>query len=118
MGDLDGQTFLITGANTGIGKETARALAARGGRVHIACRSQDAGRRAIEEISSHTGNRELSLLSLDLGDLESIVRPTVNEPYREQHVFQIGAVRFGPDAAWVAEQETFEAFTAPVLSQA
>ncbi len=45
-------------------------------------------------------------------DLESIVRPTVNEPYREQHVFQIGAVRFGPDADWVAEQPQFVAFTA------
>ena len=73
-GDLDGRTFLITGANTGIGKESARALAARGARVHIACRSEASGRRAIEEISAQTGNRELALLSLDLGDLESVRR--------------------------------------------
>jgi hypothetical protein len=45
-------------------------------------------------------------------DLESIVRPIVKEPYREQHVFQIGAVRFGPDQEWVEAQPTFEAFTA------
>ncbi len=45
-------------------------------------------------------------------DLESVVRPIVKEPYREQHVFQIGGVRFGPDAAWVAEQAEFVAFTA------
>jgi NAD(P)-dependent dehydrogenase (short-subunit alcohol dehydrogenase family) len=74
MGDLDGRTFLITGANTGIGKETARALAARGARVHIACRSQAAGHRALEEISTQTGNRSLGLLSLDLGDLDSVRR--------------------------------------------
>jgi RecQ family ATP-dependent DNA helicase len=43
-------------------------------------------------------------------DLESIVRPIVREPYLEQHVFQIGAVRFGPDAAWVAEAPEFECY--------
>ena len=74
MGDLDGRTFLITGANTGIGRETARALAARGARLHLACRSHDAGRRTIEEITAQTGNRELELLSLDLGDLDSVRR--------------------------------------------
>ncbi|HEV3391837.1 MAG TPA: SDR family oxidoreductase [Solirubrobacteraceae bacterium] len=72
MADLDGRTFLITGANTGIGKETARALASRGARVHIACRSEDKGRNAIEEIAAQTGSRELGLLLLDLGDLESV----------------------------------------------
>jgi NAD(P)-dependent dehydrogenase (short-subunit alcohol dehydrogenase family) len=70
--DLDGRTFLITGGNTGIGKETARALASRGARVHIACRSQDKGRKAIDEIAARTGSRELGLLSVDLGDLESV----------------------------------------------
>src|SRR5438093_1453648 len=44
-------------------------------------------------------------------DLESIVRPVVKEPYREQHVFQLGAVRFGPDSIWVAEQPEVVAFT-------
>lgn len=43
-------------------------------------------------------------------DLESIVRPIVSEPYVEQHVFQIGAVRFGPDAAWIAASPEFERY--------
>jgi NAD(P)-dependent dehydrogenase (short-subunit alcohol dehydrogenase family) len=72
MGALGGRTFLITGANTGIGKETARALANRGARLYLACRSQEPGRRTIEEISRQTGNRDLALLSLDLGDLASV----------------------------------------------
>lgn len=45
-------------------------------------------------------------------DLESIVRPIVKEPYREQHIFQLGAVRFGPDAEWISEHPEFKAFTA------
>jgi NAD(P)-dependent dehydrogenase (short-subunit alcohol dehydrogenase family) len=73
-GDLDGRTFLITGANTGIGRETARALAGRGARLYLACRSEPAGRRTIEEIAMQTGNRDLELLSLDLGDLDSVRR--------------------------------------------
>jgi RecQ family ATP-dependent DNA helicase len=44
-------------------------------------------------------------------DLEAIVRPIVKEPYREQHVFQIGGVRFGPDEQWCAERREFCAFT-------
>jgi retinol dehydrogenase 12 len=74
VGDLDGRTFLITGANTGIGRETARALAGRGARLYLAVRSEERGRQAIEEISTQTGNRHLELLSLDLGDLESVRR--------------------------------------------
>ena len=72
MPDLAGRTVLITGANTGIGKETARALAARDARVFIACRSRDSGQRAIEEIAGETGSRSIELLSLDLGDLDSV----------------------------------------------
>lgn len=67
-----------------------------------------------------TGEREEELDELADGppmrrfvvfDLESIVRPIVKDPYKEQHVFQIGAVRFGPDAAWVSETEELCAFT-------
>jgi retinol dehydrogenase-12 len=74
MGDLDGRTFLITGANTGIGKETARVLAGRGARLYLACRSAESGRGTIDEIAAQTGNRAIELLSLDLGDLDSVRR--------------------------------------------
>ncbi|MBM7520388.1 SDR family oxidoreductase [Nocardioides nitrophenolicus] len=72
MGDLDGKTFLVTGANTGIGKETVRGLAARGARVVIAGRSEERTRAAIRELTAATGNHDLDFLPLDLGDLESV----------------------------------------------
>ncbi len=72
MDDLAGKTFLVTGANTGIGRETARALAGRGAKVFLSARSEAKVRPAIDEIAAGTGNTALELLSLDLADLASI----------------------------------------------
>ncbi|WGX94286.1 SDR family oxidoreductase [Nocardioides sp. L-11A] len=72
MGDLHDMTFLVTGANTGIGKETVRGLAGRGARVVLAGRSEERTRAAIREIAAETGNTALDFLPLDLGDLASV----------------------------------------------
>src|SRR5215469_8866060 len=72
MAELTGRTFLITGANTGIGLATARALAARGGRVHIACRSPEKGQAAAASIRQDTGSDQVVFLKLDLGELASV----------------------------------------------
>jgi len=72
MKDLAEKTFVVTGANTGIGKETARVLARRGARVVLACRSEKQTRSVIEEISAETGNDQLAFVPLDLGDLKSV----------------------------------------------
>ena len=72
MGDLDGRTILITGANTGIGAATTRALASRGATVVMACRSTERARATRDEIAAATGNEDLHLLTLDLGDLDSV----------------------------------------------
>lgn len=72
MSELRGKTFLVTGANTGIGKETVRALAGRGARVVLAGRSAERTGEAIREIAGETGNTDLDHLPLDLGDLASV----------------------------------------------
>ena len=71
-GDQAGRTFLVTGANTGIGRATTEALAARGATVYMACRSEAKARPVRDEIAAGTGNDDLHLLSLDLADLASV----------------------------------------------
>jgi retinol dehydrogenase 12 len=70
--DLAGRTFLVTGGNTGIGLATARALAGRGGKVYIACRSHPKGEAAVAAIRKSTGNDAVAFLPLDLANLSSV----------------------------------------------
>jgi len=70
--DLAGKTFVITGANTGIGKVTATELARRGAHVIVACRTPSKAQPVIDAIKKETGNDRIELVTLDLGDLESV----------------------------------------------
>ena len=65
---------LVTGANTGIGRVTARELARAGMHVFIACRSAERARDALGEIAAAATGPAPELLSLDLGDLASVRR--------------------------------------------
>ena len=69
---LDGKVVLITGGNTGIGKETALGLAVRGARVYLACRDMKKGQLALNEIREISGNKEVFLKKLDLASCVSI----------------------------------------------
>lgn len=69
---LDGKTALITGANTGIGKETALDLASRGARVILACRDVEKGEEAAAEICTRVGGAQVEVRELDLADTYSI----------------------------------------------
>jgi NAD(P)-dependent dehydrogenase (short-subunit alcohol dehydrogenase family) len=66
----DGANVLVTGANTGIGRATALALAKQGARVILACRSEERTRPVLDEIAKSGGRAEF--LSLDLADLASV----------------------------------------------
>jgi glutamyl-tRNA reductase len=69
--DLSGKVMIVTGANTGIGKETAKALLAHNAKVYIAARNTEKATLAIADLKRET-NKEALLLKLDLSDLQSV----------------------------------------------
>jgi len=72
MPDQTGRTVVVTGANTGLGKEAARAFAAKGGDVVLACRSESKARDAKADIEADSPDGSLTVLELDLADLDSV----------------------------------------------
>lgn len=66
------RTYLVTGANSGIGRVTAEVLASKGARVVLACRSEATARPVVEAIRATTGNPNVDFASLDLGDFSSV----------------------------------------------
>ena len=68
---LDGRVVIVTGANSGLGFETARALARAGARVVLACRDPDRGAAAVQRLREEAG-ADVELAPLDLADLASV----------------------------------------------
>ena len=72
--DLTDKVVVVTGANSGIGLETARELARKGADTILACRSVERGQRAIDEVRAEMPRSMVALMMLDLGSLASIER--------------------------------------------
>jgi NAD(P)-dependent dehydrogenase (short-subunit alcohol dehydrogenase family) len=70
--DLSGRRFVITGANSGLGWETTRALAAKGADVVMACRSPSKAAVAADAIRAVVPDAKLTVLGLDLSSLASV----------------------------------------------
>lgn len=70
--DLHGKRMIVTGGSSGIGIETARALASAGAAVTLAVRDPAAGRRVAEEINAGIGRESVTAAPLDLMDLDSV----------------------------------------------
>jgi NAD(P)-dependent dehydrogenase (short-subunit alcohol dehydrogenase family) len=83
MGDLSGTVALVTGANSGIGFETARGLAGHGAYVVLACRNQEKARPAGAALERDIAGKSVELLAIDLSDLVSVRRAA--EEFRDGH---------------------------------
>ncbi|XP_059222321.1 retinol dehydrogenase 13-like, partial [Stomoxys calcitrans] len=69
---IDGKVVIVTGCNTGIGKEIALELAKRGGRVYMACRDEQKCEKARQELIELTGNTNVFNRTLNLASLQSV----------------------------------------------
>jgi protochlorophyllide reductase len=72
MPDQSGKVVLITGANSGIGYESAIAFARKGARVIMACRSLEKGEQARQDLLKLVPGAQVDLVALDLGSLQSV----------------------------------------------
>jgi NAD(P)-dependent dehydrogenase (short-subunit alcohol dehydrogenase family) len=76
--DLANKLCVVTGANSGIGKETVRAFANQGAYVIMVCRNEQRAKQAQQEIISDTGHRDIEIMLADLA-LQYDVREVVNQ---------------------------------------
>ncbi|MBN1409415.1 MAG: SDR family oxidoreductase [Spirochaetales bacterium] len=74
MKDMSGKVCMVTGANSGIGRETALQLARMRANVVMVCRDRERGEKAQREIMEASGNKNTDLLIADLSSLEQIKR--------------------------------------------
>lgn len=69
---IDGKIVIVTGANTGLGLETAKNLAQRGGKIYLACRNDQKGLKAVEIVQNSSGNQNVKFLKLNLASFKSV----------------------------------------------
>lgn len=74
MDRIDGRICMVTGGNSGVGKETAVGLASLGGNVVIVCRNKNKGEAAWAEVRAKSGNENVDLMLADLSSHKSVRR--------------------------------------------
>jgi WW domain-containing oxidoreductase len=91
--DLRGRVVLVTGADSGIGFETARALAGRGARVWLGCLRREDGERAAAEI--RVAGADVAVTAFDLGDLAAVREAAASLPEAALHAVVCNAGVYG-----------------------
>ncbi|KAF7657709.1 hypothetical protein LDENG_00022860 [Lucifuga dentata] len=71
--NLSGRSFMITGANSGIGKATAQEIASRGGTVHMVCRSKEQAEAAKDEIIEQSKNQNVHVHIVDMSSAQQVL---------------------------------------------
>src|SRR5579863_10051820 len=86
--NMQGKIVLVTGANSGLGYETTKALAKMGAHLVMVCRNRAKGEAAQAKIKADSGNAAVDLLIADLSVQKSIreLAQTVNATYDHLHV--------------------------------
>ena len=116
--DLTSKTVIVTGANSGIGYETARSMAYFGATVILACRDLKKATAAAEKIKSERRNAKLNCIKIDLRCLRSVgdFAKEFCEKYEKLDVLVLNAGIFGADFRLTPEDEIEETLQVNYLS--
>lgn len=104
---IEGETVLVTGANSGLGYETARVLASRGGHVVLGCRSRDKAEAAMDAIRDRVPEASLAFLPLDLASLASVKEAA--EIFRARH-WRLDLLINNAGVMWLPSSRTEDGF--------
>jgi NAD(P)-dependent dehydrogenase (short-subunit alcohol dehydrogenase family) len=117
--EMQGRFCLVTGANSGIGKETTLALAQNGANVIMVCRNKEKGEAVRREVTAKSGNKSIDLLLCDLASLAEVRRLAgdISAGYSKLHVLVNNAGLFSFSGKTVDGFETTFAvdYLAPFL---
>lgn len=80
---MKGKEIIVTGANSGIGYETAKSLAAQGSGITMVCRSRERGEESRQKLIAESGNPNIDLIIGDLSSMADIRQ--IAETYRHKH---------------------------------
>ncbi|XP_034188736.1 retinol dehydrogenase 11 [Osmia lignaria lignaria] len=108
--NLQGRVFIVTGANSGIGKETVKELAKRKATVILACRNLQTAKDTVSEIRSQMTNGELVPMKLNLASLASIreFATEIIKNFPEVHVLINNAGVYVPFKEHASTEDGFE----------
>ena len=104
---MQGKVVVVTGANSGIGKETAVGLASTGATTVLACRHLEKANAAAAEVKERSGNDDVHVVALDLADLASVreCAATIDESWGRLDVLVNNA-----GGVWTERQTTAQGF--------
>lgn len=113
--DLSGKVYVVTGANSGIGKDIARILHAKNAKVYILCRSEDKAREAIQDIekANPSSKGALVFIACDLADLpntKAAAEAFLAQEQRLDVLFNNAGVMVGPSEAGKPIPRTAQGF--------
>ncbi|XP_066598231.1 retinol dehydrogenase 11-like [Prorops nasuta] len=108
--NLEGRVFIVTGGNSGIGKETVKELVSRNATVIMACRDLEKARNAITQIRQRISSGEMVPMELDLASLKSIreFADKVQKNFKEIHVLINNAGVYVPSKEHALTLDGFE----------
>jgi NAD(P)-dependent dehydrogenase (short-subunit alcohol dehydrogenase family) len=107
MAAMQGKVVVVTGANVGIGKETAVGLAAMGATTVLACRNPDKAEAAAAEVRARASSDDVHTVALDLADLASVQSCAATLLDRYEH---IDVLVNNAGGIWSMRQETAQGF--------